>query len=220
MLLLRRGRVAARSIATLRADKRLELFVADELSGDTLSFAQRVAVTIIATEEDPVAALAFVATAGMSGPFVLLASPRHARERKAVLDAGAIAFLTMPVSRAAITRLLPRIHGKSRVAHVDPALRLMLDPIGRVARYRNRSVRLSQREFAVLHCLSARGGKPVAADELTRVVWGSASADASARQILAVYVFQLRRKLRSLGLDDVISTVRQFGYALSVARPR
>ena len=34
------------------------------------------------------------------------------------------------------------------------------------------------------------------------------------RQILDVYVFQLRKKLERLGLRGAISTVRGFGYAL------
>ena len=86
--------------------------------------------------------------------------------------------------------------------------------MARVARFRDRSVRLSQREFAVLHCLCAHDGRPVDADELLRVVWGNAGTSGRPRQILDVYVCQLRKKLGGLGIENSITTVRRFGYAL------
>lgn len=206
--------MSARSIASLYKDPRLELFVADEMNADSISFAQRVAGIIIVTDGDPLFALAYAVTAGVSGPFVVIMNSKHAAERSVVLQAGAIACLTMPVTSAAVSKLIPMFEKGSAMAHIDSALHLLLDPIGRVVRYRDRIVRLSQREFAVLHCLSARRGRPVGAEELMRIVWGSAVAATRPRQILDVYVCQLRKKLHQLGLDGAISTVRRFGYAL------
>lgn len=214
MLVLRRGHVSARSIAALHKDPRLELFVADEMNADSISFAQRVAGVIIATDGDPLSALAYVVTAGVSGPFVVIMNSRYAAERPVVLQAGAIACFTAPMTIGTVGRLIPMFEKKSGVAHIDSALHLVLDPIGRVVRYQDRIVRLSQREFAVLHCLSAQRGRPVGAEELMTVVWGDTLAGARPRQILDVYVCQLRKKLHQLGLDGVISTVRRFGYAL------
>lgn len=206
--------MSARSIAALHKDPRLELFVADEMNADSISFAQRVAGIIIATDGDPLDALAYAVTAGVSGPFVVIMKSRYAAERPVVLRAGAIACYISPITSVAVGKLIPMFEKKSAVAHVDSTLHLLLDPIGRVVRYRDRVVRLSQREFAVLHCLSAQRGRPVSAAELMIVVWGGTVAGARPRQILEVYVCQLRKKLHQLGLEGVISTVRRFGYAL------
>ena len=75
-------------------------------------------------------------------------------------------------------------------------------------------MRLSQREFAVLHRLSGHHGRPVSAEDLLTSVWGDAPTIERTRQILDVYIFQLRKKLERLGLSGAVSTVRGFGYAL------
>src|SRR5688500_19233774 len=96
---------------------------------------------------------------------------------------------------------------------IGHTLRLVLDPIARVARYREQTVRLTQREFALLYCLSAYDGRPVAAEDLYRQVWGE-EPSAQSQGILAVYVFQIRQKLARIGLAHSVKTVRRFGYAL------
>jgi DNA-binding response OmpR family regulator len=111
-----------------------------------------------------------------------------------------------------IVRELTKRAGTSRV---DRTLRLLLDPIARVARFQNKSVHLTQRQFAVLHCLTSRGGRPVAADEMMTYVWGQHASNEKSRQILDVYIFQVRNKLARIGLKGAISTIRGFGYAAS-----
>ena len=97
---------------------------------------------------------------------------------------------------------------------VDDASHLVLDPIGREVRMRDKSVKLSQREFAVLHCLAGRGGRPVSASDILSYVWGDGTGKPQTREILDVYIFNLRKKLRRLGLPNPIRTVRSYGYAL------
>lgn len=214
VLLVRRGPVGVRALAALQRDPRLEVFVVDEPTPEWISFSQRVAGTIVATMGDPLRALGWVVTAGFNGPLVLAISQRHRLEVGDLMQAGAVACVTLPISADDISRLIPALLKHAALARIDVTLRLLLDPIGRVIRYRDRSVQLSQREFAVLHCLSAHRGRPVRADELLRVVWGDHRSGHRARQILDVYVHQLRRKLGRLGLDGAIATVRGFGYAL------
>jgi DNA-binding response OmpR family regulator len=66
----------------------------------------------------------------------------------------------------------------------------------------------------VLHTLSSHHGRPVSAEDLLTAVWGEAPSPDRTRQILDVYIFQLRRKLGQIGLKGAVSTVRAFGYAL------
>jgi DNA-binding response OmpR family regulator len=205
-----------RELAALHSDLRLELFVTEELTPDWISFARRVAGTIVATQGDPLSALGYAITAAMSGPIIVAMARRYHMDCSDLISAGAIACVTMPIARPDVDRMLPLLmtHAPARM---DGTLRLLLDPISRVVRFRERSVRLSQREFAVLHCLSSHGGRPVSAEELLTDVWGGGEAKSAerSRQILDVYIFQLRKKLEQLGLHGAISTVRAFGYALS-----
>jgi DNA-binding response OmpR family regulator len=82
-------------------------------------------------------------------------------------------------------------------------------------RYHDKSIHLTQREFAVLHCLSSHNGRPVCAEDLLTFVWGEANPQDRSRQILEVYIHQLRQKLERLGLKGAVSTVRGFGYVLA-----
>ena len=97
---------------------------------------------------------------------------------------------------------------------MDKTLGLLLDPITQTVRYREQCVRLTQREFAVLQCLSSYDGKPVAAHKLVTYVWGDRAVADGSRNLLDVYVFQLRKKLERLGLKGAITTLRGLGYAL------
>jgi len=223
VLLVRRGAVGARALGALQRDPRLEVFTADNLTPEWVSFSQRVAATIVATGQDPLSALGWVVTAGLNGPVVMAVSPRHKGRANDLIEAGAIACVLLPVTARDVGTLVPLLVKHAAIAHIDNTLRLLFDPIGRMVRYRDRSVRLSQREFAVLHCLSTYGGRPVSADQLLRIVWGGEDAGAGerSRQILDVYIHQLRKKLDRLGLRGAIATMRGFGYALvQVAQER
>lgn len=214
VLLLRRGNVAARHLATLRSDPRIELFEAKELTPQEVAAAQRMAAVLIATTADPLEALTYVVTAGVSAPVVVAVDARHKHQRRDVVAAGAALCVTMPLAAQQVHTIVKRLSPNAAYARVDRRLRLLLDPIGGVARFQDRITQLSQREFALLHRLSDADGLPVAAQTLLTDVWGDGATEQS-RQILDVYIFQLRKKLQQLGLDGTIATVREFGYALT-----
>lgn len=214
VLLLVRGKVSARSLSALHNDERLELIVTDHLNPNSLGLAQRVSAVLVATDGDPLAGLGYALTAGLTVPIVLVLQPEFRKECRDLLLAGAAGCITMPIKRGDVDKLMKSLATHAGDTRVDRTLRLLLDPIGRIVRYHDRSEKLSQREFAVLHCLSARSGQPVAADALLRYVWGDRQSGKESRQILEVYIFQLRRKLERLGLKGAIATVRGFGYSL------
>ena len=218
VLLLRRGEVRLRALESLCDDPRFEFFHVRTLSPEWRSIANHVAATFVATERDPMSALTYAVTAGVSGPIVMLVPRRLLRERDDLIAAGALSCLTLPVSSADRDGLVAALSNRSRPARVDSTLRLMLDPISRSAHYRNRRVQLSQREFALLYCLSMQSGQAIPADELLRQVWEGAKLQS--RQRLDVYIYQLRRKLDALGLRGAIATIRGYGYALKAASPR
>lgn len=215
LLVLRHGPVAAKHLDALRAKPGVELIEPAGWSPDAVALARRVAATLITTMADPLGALAYGVTAGVTGSILMGVASRYRGERAVLREGGALGVYTLPLEKCDVEAILSLVDPHPRVAQTDTTLRLTLDPIARVARFRERSVRLSQREFAVLHCLSVRGGRPVDADELLREVWGNDVAPGRPRQILDVYVCQLRKKLDNLGIANAIATVRRFGYALN-----
>jgi DNA-binding response OmpR family regulator len=206
--------VPIRQLTALTDDPRLEIYVTDELTSEWVSFAQRVAAAMVVTEGEPLSAFGYAVTAGMSAPIIVLMARKYKTDSNDLTAAGATACITMPVTKSEIDRIMPLLRKHVASARIDPTLRLLLDPIARIVRYREKSVRLSQREFAVLHCLSTHCTRPVSAEDVLTSVWGEAPSADRTRQILDVYIFQLRKKLERIGLKGAISTVRGFGYAL------
>lgn len=215
ILVLRRGPLSLRALGALEHDPRVELYFADELTPDWASFAKRVAAVVVVTERDPFSALGYVVTAEVRCPIVVAMSRRFRLECRDLIAAGAAACVTTPFTEGDVDRLLPIIALQAAPTRIDGTLRLLLDPISRVARYRDKVVRLTLREFALLHCLSSQRGRPVPAETLMTYVWGDTDVRDGTRKILDVYIFQLRKKLKNIGLNGAISTVRGFGYSLS-----
>ena len=214
-MVLRRGTVAKRALAALEKDPRVELLQAPGATPDWVALGQRVAGTIIVAELDPLGALTFGITAGLRPPIVIAMQKRYKAQARDLIAAGATLCVTLPLTVPDVSKVVKLFRPAPSLARMDGTLRLLLDPITRVVRYRNRPVQLSQREFTVLHCLSSSQGKPVSADNVLRYVWGGTQEVAGSRQILDVYICHLRRKLARVGLKNAITTLRGYGYSLS-----
>lgn len=213
LVVVRREGISAWMLASLQADSRFEIFETSVLRPDWVRLANCVTAVLSASLDDPLSAFGYIVTAGIRTPTFLAGKPRY-RSRSADLRiAGAAGFLPLPFKRADLDRLARELSSENGSSVIDRNLRLLLDPIARTARFRDQSIRLTQREFALLHCLSANVGQPVALDDLYRQVWGADMSEQS-QGILAVYVFQLRQKLSRLGLARSVKTIRRFGYAL------
>src|SRR5437773_11017757 len=98
----------------------------------------------------------------------------------------------MPVTEAELNKLVPLLQTQIRSSRIDCTLRMLLDPIARTVRYHEKSVRLSQREFVVLHRLSGHHGRPVSADDLLTSVWGEPPPVEHTSQIIDDYILHLR----------------------------
>jgi hypothetical protein len=213
LLVVCRGTIDATLLQPLREDPRFELFVIQDLTPTWVAFAQRVAAgVIIVAPDDPLGALVYARTAGIAGTILLTVDSKHRREC-GELETADVKCVALPFGETARKRIAGALNGGHSAASVEPTLRLLFDPIGRVVHYRDKSMRLSQREFAVLHCLAQHRGRPMRADQILTYVWDGGSAGRS-RQIVDVYVCQLRRKLGQIGLVNSIKTLRGYGYTL------
>jgi DNA-binding response OmpR family regulator len=90
---------------------------------------------------------------------------------------------------------------------------VVVDPASRSVWRAGREVRVTAKEFRLLHALLAEPGRVVPKAELLRRVWGY--ADGTATRTLTVHVSTLRRKLAAAAAtaDASIVTVGRSGYA-------
>jgi DNA-binding response OmpR family regulator len=150
--------------------------------------------------------------AGGSGSRVLmLTAASTVAERVDGLGLGADDYLPKPFDFA---ELVARIRALARrpATAVQPVLahgELTVDPGRRVAIRAGRRLDLSPKEFGVLECLLAAGGRVVSAEELLERVW-----DSEADPFTTAVKTTIRRLRLKLGDPPLIHTVREGGYLI------
>lgn len=157
---------------------------------------------------------------GISTPVLMLTARSEVCDKVAGLDAGADDYLTKPFSPA---ELLARLRACTRrtgevvlgcLAFGD----LELNPDDQSLTCGDHSVRLSQRECAVLEILMRNPHTVYSKQALLARVWGG-DAGQGANNVEA-YISFLRKKLAFLESTVGISTIRMLGYRLDTAAPQ
>ncbi len=130
------------------------------------------------------------------------------------LGLGADDYLPKPFDFAELVARI-RALGRRSAAPLPPVLEcadISLDSSRRVAFRAGRRLELSPKEFAVLECLLAAGGRVVSAEELLDRVW-----DEAADPFTTAVKTTVRRLRAKLGEPPVIRTVREGGYQIGGA---
>jgi DNA-binding response OmpR family regulator len=130
------------------------------------------------------------------------------------LGLGADDYLPKPFDFAELVARV-RALGRRSAPALPPTLEgggVTLDPSHRVAFRAGRRLELSPKEFAVLECLLAAGGRVVSAEELLERAW-----DEAADPFTTAVKTTIRRLRAKLGDPPVIHTVREGGYRIGEA---
>jgi len=155
---------------------------------------------------------------GIPIPILILTARDAVADRVAGLNAGADDYLVKPFD---LQELAARMHAllRRQGGRADPLMRhgdVLLNPVTREVLRAGLPVKLSGREFAVLHALLARPGKVWSIAQLQDNLYGWDEEVGS--NTVEVYIHALRKKLGS----HFIQNIRGVGYVIpreTVASP-
>lgn len=157
-----------------------------------------------------------VRTRRVTTPILMLTAKGETQDRIEGLNAGADYYLTKPFDNqellACINALLRRQGDQMDVLRYGNTA---LDLSGYVLSTELSNVRLSKKEFDVMRLLMQFRGRSIRKDILLTRVWGYDS-NATENNVEA-YVGFLRKKLRSIGSNLKIESIRLLGYHLEVS---
>ncbi|MGB6742313.1 MAG: response regulator transcription factor [Terracidiphilus sp.] len=130
---------------------------------------------------------------------VLMLTVRDQEEDKVeALDLGADDYVTKPFStRELIARIRAAVRRVRAPARAEDAPieigEIRLEPARRTVTKRGELVRLTRKEFDILHCLMSRAGRVVTYAKLLTAVWGADCREEV--EYLRTFVRQLRKKI-------------------------
>ncbi|MEY8878374.1 MAG: winged helix-turn-helix domain-containing protein [Leptothrix sp. (in: b-proteobacteria)] len=150
---------------------------------------------------------------GVKTPVLVLTARDAVPQRIETLDAGADDYVVKPIDlhelAARLRALVRRAHGQ--VQDLISVNGVDLDPGAREARVEGEPIKLSTREFDLLHALMLRPGRVLTREQLENHLYGWGEEVGS--NTVEVHVHHLRRKLG----NQRIRTVRGVGYAFAAA---
>lgn len=154
----------------------------------------------------------------VSTPILMLTAKGETRDRIEGLNSGADYYLTKPFDNqellACINALLRRTGDQVDELRYGNT---SLDLNGYVLSTEKGGVRLSKREFDVMRRLMQFQGRSIRKDVLLTQVWGYDS-NVTENNVEA-YIGFLRKKLKAIGSDLRIESIRLLGYYLEVTNP-
>jgi DNA-binding response OmpR family regulator len=152
-----------------------------------------------------------IVASGTGSRVLLLTAAASVGDRVEGLGLGADDYLTKPFDLSELTARVRALARRPGVA-VPPVLTwsdVVLDPSRGTVRRSGTTLDLSPKEFSLLECLLAAGGRVVSTEELLERVW-----DEAADPFTTAVKTTVRRLRSKLGEPDLVETVRERGYRM------
>jgi len=150
-------------------------------------------------------------------PIILLTARGEEEDKVRGLEIGADDYITKPFSPKeliarirAVLRRVGKLSGSTQISLGD----ITLDTEQHRITIGNRHLDVSPTEFRLMHFLMTHPDKVFSRTQLLDQVWGrSVYID---ERTVDVYILRLRKILAEFGKEDVVQTVRGFGYRFSL----
>lgn len=152
--------------------------------------------------------------ADVATPVLMLTARTTVQDKITGLDSGADDYMTKPFSPAELLahlRALTRRQGQvvlEKIDFGDISLNLESHDLS----CGSKSINLSYKEFSIANILISSKGQIISKDMLISKVWGVESS--AVDNNVEAYISFLRKKLKFLGSNTQIETVRKVGYRL------
>ena len=149
-------------------------------------------------------------------PVLMLTAKAEIEDRVAGLDAGADDYLAKPF---ATSELIARVKALGRRSEnysdsLQHAGNLVLDKNRYEMRVDEKSVGLTNKEYQLMELFVLHPGYVFSTEHLMEKIWGLDTE--SAIDVVWTHIGFVRKKLRSIGADVEIKTIRGAGYSLEV----
>ena len=174
-----------------------------------------VILDVMLQKKDGFSVLRALRQEGKTVPVLMLSARSELSDRVEGLDCGADYYLTKPFEPKellACVRMLTRRQPEQRASNVLEYGDLRLEPDTFELACRERSVRLSRKEFDMMELLLRSREMVLTKESLIVKLWGYES-DAEDNNV-EVYISFLRKKLEHLRSRVKIRTIRMVGYRL------
>jgi two-component system, OmpR family, KDP operon response regulator KdpE len=131
-------------------------------------------------------------------PILMLTVRDQEEDKVEALDRGADDYITKPFStRELIARIRSAVRRVRAPARAEDAPieigEILLEPVKRRVTKRGDAIKLTRKEFDILHCLMSRSGRVVTYSKLLTAVWGAEYREEV--EYLRTFVRQLRKKI-------------------------
>lgn len=154
-------------------------------------------------------------------PILFISARDSSMDQVMALENGADDYITKPfqyeVVLAKIRSHLRRAYGSYAQEQEEYKLDaggLTLYPERYAVQYAGQITELTQKESVLLEALMQKSGRVISRERLLDLMWEDQHFIDD--NTLNVYITRVRKKLKDLGLDDIIETVRGAGYRLSL----
>ena len=153
-----------------------------------------------------------IRSSGSALPILVLSNRADESTKVAALDLGADDYVTKPFgARELLARVRAALRHRLQIAGQNPVFRvaeLSVDHIRRVVTLAGQEVKLTPKEYSLLHLLVSNAGKVLTHKFILERLW-SGEADA---QYVRIYIRSLRQKLEPSDSQPLIITEQGVGY--------